>query len=212
MYAIKMDEAKTLVTTVYASIYEGEKNGDVIVFLLPKTSGTTNLADTNVFLRYVAPDGVGHSEILDLYPLPYNEGYYQYKLSVGSKFTAKAGSLELWLTAVNGVDEVILKSSPIIVEIKEANKIEPYLPDTDKDQLNHMEEMIAKLEKGKADSIIYDAETRQLQLTAENAPIGDAVTVPSDDYGDKLKEAVEDSWSDMESSEDAQGGEDWADM
>lgn len=212
MYAIKMDEAKTLVTTVYASIYEGEKNGDVIVFLLPKTSGTTNLADTNVFLRYVAPDGVGHSEILDLYPLPYNEGYYQYKLSVGSKFTAKAGSLELWLTAVNGVDEVILKSSPIIVEIKEANKIEPYLPDTDKDQLNRMEEMIAKLEKGKADSIIYDAETRQLQLTAENAPIGDAVMVPSDDYGDKLKEAVEDSWSDMDSSEDTQGGEDWADM
>lgn len=57
MYVIKMDEAKILVVTKYASIYKGEKNADAILFLLPKLNGTTDLSGANVFLRYISPEG-----------------------------------------------------------------------------------------------------------------------------------------------------------
>lgn len=36
MYAIKMNEDKSLITTVQATIYQNEKNADTLVFLLPK--------------------------------------------------------------------------------------------------------------------------------------------------------------------------------
>lgn len=210
MYVIKMDEAKVLVTTIYASIYEGEKNADVLVFLLPKTNGQVDLANASMFLRYVSPDGVGHSEALDMYPLPYSDTYYQYRLSIGSKLTSQAGTVELWLTAMDTKDDVIMKTSALMLEIKPAKSIEPYLPSESKDQLEQMEGRIAQLAKEKADNLVYDSETRRLQLTAENALIGNAVVVPADDYsgGDNPGE----DWGDMESKDDSDGGEEWGDM
>lgn len=214
MYAIKMDDAKVLVTTIYASIYEGEKNADAVVFLLPKTNGQVELAETSLFLRYITPDGVGHSEALDMYPLPYSDTYYQYRLSVGTKLTAQAGNIELWLTALDTKEDVVLKTSSLILEIKPAKSIEPYLPSESHDQLERMEEKITKLAKEKADSLIYDAESRRLQLTAESSPIGDLVVVPDDKYAESVKDAVEDTWSDMDNpSEDtSSGSEEWDDM
>lgn len=210
MYVIKMDEAKVLVTTIYASIYEGEKNADALVFLLPKTNGQVDLANASMFLRYVSPDGVGHSEVLDMYPLPYSDTYYQYRLSIGSKLTSQAGTVELWLTAMDTKDDVIVKTSSLMLEIKPAKSIEPYLPSESKDQLEQMEERIAQLAKEKADNLVYDSETRRLQLTAENALIGNAVVVPADDYscGDNPGE----DWGDMGSKDDSDDGEEWSDM
>lgn len=217
MYAIKMEEAKVLVTTIYASIYEGEKNADALVFLLPKTNGQVELSETSMFLRYIAPDGVGHSEALEMYPLPYSDTYYQYRLSIGSKLTAQAGTVELWLTALDTKDDVVLKTSSLMLEIKPAKSVEPYLPSESRDQLEQMEERIAKLAKEKADNLVYDEETRRLQLTAESARIGDSVVVPGDGYADdikaSMKDEVEDTWSDMDETEDDPStGEDWEDM
>ena len=80
-----------------------------------------------------------------------------------------------------------------------------------------MEERIAKLAKEKADNLVYDEETRRLQLTAESARIGDSVVIPGDGYADdikaSLKDEVEDTWSDMDETEhDPSAGEDWEDM
>ena len=35
MYAIKMEDDKSLTTTIHSTIYQGEKNADTLVFVVP---------------------------------------------------------------------------------------------------------------------------------------------------------------------------------
>lgn len=214
MYVIKMDEAKTLVVTKYASIYKGEKNADAILFLLPKMNGTTDLSETSVFLRYISPDGVGRAEELELNRDEYNESYYQYRLPVGGGLTAQSGIVELWLKILRPNLETVLITSPVRVDILESKEIETYLPEEAKSQLDSIEEKIAKLAREKADGLVYDAETRKLQMTSENERIGDAVVVPGDGYADEIKDAVASVWSDMAEASRAAAvnQEEWSDM
>lgn len=214
MYVIKMDEAKTLVVTKYASIYKGEKNADAILFLLPKLNGTTDLSGVNVFLRYVSPDGIGHAEELELNRDEYNGGYYQYRLPVGGGLTAQSGEVELWLKILSTDSEKVLITSRVRVEILESKEIETYLPEETKSQLDSIEEKIAKLAREKADGLAYDSESRRLQMTAENEPIGDVVVVPGDGYVDEIKDAVAAAWSDMTEVSRAASvnQEEWSDM
>lgn len=214
MYVIKMDEAKTLVVTKYASIYKGEKNADAILFLLPKLNGTTDLSWVNVFLRYVSPDGSGHAEELELNRDEYNGGYYQYQLPVGGGLTAQSGEVELWLKILSTDSETVLITSRVRVEILESKEIETYLPEETKSQLDSIEEKIAKLVREKADGLAYDSESRRLQMTAENEPIGDVVVVPGDGYADEIKDAVAAAWSDMTEVSRAASvnQEEWSDM
>lgn len=77
MYVIKMNDDKSLETTVEATIYQNEKNADTLVFLLPRLYEEVNLADCIVLLRYLLPDGTGKSEELEMSPVPYNQNYYR---------------------------------------------------------------------------------------------------------------------------------------
>ena len=214
MYVIKMDEAKTLVVTKYASIYKGEKNADAILFLLPKLNGTTDLSGVSVFLRYVSPDGSGHAEELELTRDEYNGGYYQYRLPVGGGLTAQSGEVELWLKILSTDSETVLVTSRVRVEILESKEIETCLPEETQSQLDRIEEKIAKLSREKADGLTYDSESRRLQMTAEDEPIGDAVVVPDDGYADDIKDAVAAAWSDMAevSRVAVMNREEWSDM
>lgn len=177
-----MEEDKTLVTTVHATIYRGEKNADTLVFLVPISYNDMNMADCTMLLRYILPNGEGHSEELALYPLPYSTKYYQYKLGAGSRFTAVAGDIELWLTAINTNEEVVLKTSSTTVTIEGSKNIEDHLSEEDRDQLTTLELRVDALQREKADGLTYDESARKLSLTADGAQIGDAVTVPSDGY------------------------------
>lgn len=56
MYVIKMNEDKSLETTVEATIYQNEKNADTLVFLLPRLYEEVNLANCIALLRYILPD------------------------------------------------------------------------------------------------------------------------------------------------------------
>lgn len=205
MYVIKMESDKTLTTTIRSKIYQGENIADILTFLLPKTYENIDFADCTVYLRYILPNGVGQSEELSMYPLPYNDEYYQYRLPIESRFTNMRGQIELWLTAIDTAFITVLRTSPALVMILPAKDITDYLSDEDRNQLDKMLIQIEQLEKGKADSLIYDDDTRELQLTAEGAPIGDIVIVPSDDYSGGSDDG---EWGDMEDD----SGDQWDDM
>lgn len=156
-----------------------------------------------MLLRYILPNGEGHSEELSLYPLPYSTKYYQYKLGAGTRFTATAGDIELWLTALNAEEDVVLKTSTAIVTVENSKNIEDYLSNEERDQLTTLAFRVDALQKEKADNLTYDAQTRKLSLTADGAAVGDAVTVPGDNYSGGGSDDPE--WDPMDGED---GGED----
>ena len=66
MYAIKMNDDKSLTTTIKSTIYQYEKNADTLVFLVPMSYEDINLANCTMLLRYIAPNGIGKSEELEM--------------------------------------------------------------------------------------------------------------------------------------------------
>lgn len=183
MYAIKMNEDKSLVTTIQSTIYQNEKNADTLVFLLPKYYEEENLADCAVLLRYLLPDGTGKSEKLKIEPEPYNDNYYRYRLSITSTLTETVGTVELWLEIINMYDNLVLKSGTVFIKITPSKDITDYLSSKDLNQLDHLAAQIESLKFGKADGLSYDNETCQLQLTSNGTPIGQPVYVNSADNG-----------------------------
>lgn len=184
MYVIKMNGDKSLQTTVHANIYEGEKNADMLVFLIPKIYGNQNLADCELLLRYILPNGYGKSEALEIDLEPYNENYYRYNLSINTRLTDIAGDIELWLSAISLKDNLVFKTDSTYITIQSSKEITEYLSPDDRDQLNMLSAKISKLEAEKADNIFYDESQQFLQLSSCGQPIGDKVDmskVGSDD-------------------------------
>ena len=175
MYVIKMDADKNLVTTVHSTILRGENNADILAFLLPKMCGSVGIAACTVLLRYILPNGIGRSEELERYPVPYNDDYHKYRLGIASRFTETAGDIELWLTVIGFDDEVVLKTRTTVITISDSKDISNYLPGGSIDQLDRLALQVKQLERNKADSLSYDTDEYRLQLTANGELIGDSV-------------------------------------
>ena len=175
MYAIKMNEDKSLVTTVQSTIYQNEKNADTLVFLLPKFYEEENLADCAVLLRYILPDGTGKSEELEMTPIPYNKEYYRYRLKVNTRVTAVPGSIELWICAINMYDNTVLKTGTAAIEVTAVKEIMDYLAPEDLNQLDRLTAKVKHLEESKADDLAVNEEGNTIQLTAKGTPVGQSV-------------------------------------
>lgn len=216
MYAIKMNDTKELITTVRGTIYQNEKRADTLVFLIPQKFEERDLADCTLLMRYVLPSGSGRSEEIEMDPEPYNEEYYRYRVKLTTRFTSEYGTVKLWLTAVGLDNAVVLESGETTVPVLQRKDISEYLSDKDKSQLEQLDEKVTKLQKEKADNVVYDKETRKLRLTAEGVAIGDEVTVPSDDYAGGTGTGGgdgESGWDDMTGTDTDSGGDEyWEDM
>lgn len=196
MYVMKLGVDKSLTTTIHAKIYQGEKNADTLVFLAPKKYENTNLADCDLMLRYILPSGYGKSEELEMEPIPYNDNYYRYHLKVTTELTEVPGEIELWLTAIDMNDNVILKSDTAEIEIWPAKNISDYFSPDDLDQLDRLSAQVEILSREKADGLTYDEDQRHIQLTADGVPVGNIIVVPSDDFNEDAGE----DWGDMDDS------------
>jgi len=209
LYAIKMGTDKSLTTTIHSTIYQGEKNADTLVFIVPKYFEEKNIADCDMLLRYILPNGCGKSEGLIMDAEPYNKDYYKFHLSVETRFTKVPGNIEVWLTAIDMYDNVVVKSGTTMVPITESKDITDFLCDKDPDQLKSLEARMIDLETKKADDIIYSSEEQYLQLSAQGAPIGSKVNLSSmennDDVIDFDDESLDGSGSGG-SGEDSSGG------
>lgn len=176
MYAIKMNEDKSLMTTVKSKIYQNEKNADTLVFLVPMHYEDKNIAECTVILRYILPNKVGRSEELEMCPEPYKD-YYQYRLKVSSTLTNIPGKIELWLSIIDANDDLLMKSDNIFVTVYPTKDITRYLSPNDRNQLDKLSEKVAQLEMRKADNIFFDEDEQYLQLTSNGSPIGDKVNM-----------------------------------
>lgn len=176
MYVIKMNSDKTLTTTIKSTIYQNEKNADTLMFLVPTTYEDNNISECSVLLRYVLPNGIGKSEELEMKPETY-KGYYQYHLSVTTKFTSIPGKIEVWLSAININDNLVLKSGTTTINVEPSKDISDYLSAEDMEQLDALSAKVALLTQNKADNIIYNENENYLQLTSNNSPIGNQISM-----------------------------------
>ena len=175
MYVIKMGADKALVTTIHSTIYQGEKNSDTLVFILPRKYEDVSISDCTMLLRYILPNGIGRSEEIEMYPLPHNDDYYQYRLKANTRFTAMHGTIELWLTVLSLTDEILLKTDATTIEITPTKDITDYLPPEELNQIDSLTLKVNRLEREKADDLSYDEKQRLLQLTSRGNLIGHAV-------------------------------------
>jgi len=177
LYAIKMEEDKSLTTTIQSTIYQGDKNADTLVFLIPQKYEENSLADCEILLRYIMPNGMGRSEKLEMYPIPHNKDYYQFRLSVASRFTEDDGDIELWLTAVNFNDDILFRTGTATVTITPHKVIDDYLPPAALNQLDELAAKVYHMELETVNNLKYDSVEETLQLTANGVPVGDLVAL-----------------------------------
>lgn len=176
MYAIKMNDDKTLVTTSRASIYRGDRDCDMLVFYLPVGYDEVSIADCTVSLNYILPNAEDISEIDLGIPVRLYKGYLVYELSVDEKLTARSGDITVWLDFRDGLGVSYFRSTDVIIPILAAPGSGDYIT---QDDLDEIAQKVETLEKTKADNITYDENTGELQLTAMGDEVGDAVVVSS---------------------------------
>lgn len=116
MHVIKMNADKSLVTTVRANIYQGENNADTLVFLVPMTYESINLASCQMLVWYKTPNNVEHFEGLYVDSEPY-KNHYRYRLGITSEITSVPGRIELRLTAVDTDNDIVLKSDSSFISV-----------------------------------------------------------------------------------------------
>lgn len=174
MYVIKMENDKSLVTTIKSTIYRGELNANRILFLLPNEWEEHLLADYGVRLDYITPDGVGNSEMLAFEQDSY-KGYLQVYVPVDCPITDQAGSVELWLSILDWYGTVVIKTGSNYLSVVERKAISDYYPFEKRELLDVLAADVDDLKRKKADNLIYNADESYLQLSAEGEPIGDKV-------------------------------------
>ncbi len=174
MYVIKMENDKSLVTTIKSTIYRGELNANRILLLLPNEWEEHLMADYGVRLDYITPDGIGHSEMLVAEPDSY-KGYLQFYIPVGCPITDQMGEVELWLSILDRDGTVTIKAGSNYLFVVERKVISDYYPAEKRELLDTLATDVEALKHTKADNLVYDAADKSVQLSAEGEPIGDKI-------------------------------------
>lgn len=179
MYVIKMEDDKSLVTTIKSTIYRGELNANHVMFLLPNEWEEHLMADYGVRLDYIAPDGVGNSKMLAAEPESY-KGYLQFCVPVDCFMTDQTGTVELWLSILDRDGTVVIKTGSNYLLVEERKVISDHYPAETQELLATLATDVEDLKRTKADNLIYNAEDNFLQLSAGGEPIGDKVITSSE--------------------------------
>lgn len=174
MYAIKMNDDKTLITTSPASIYRGDRNSDMLVFYLPAAYDEVSIADCTVSLNYILPKAEESKEIDLGIPARLYRGYLVYELAVDEKLTMNSGDIQLWLDFKDGLGVSYFRSSSVMITVLPNEDMEDFVTQAEFEEVS---QTIEFLKKSKADNLTYDEDTGELQLTADGEEIGDPVTV-----------------------------------
>ena len=182
MYVLKMDGSKELITTVRQSVYQGEKNADTLIILVPKLYDNFDMTTGSGTLQYMLPDTDAYVD-LELTPTEHNAEYMAYTTQLGAPITSATGIVLMRLQIKDADGNVILVSGNASLPILCRDGTIPDVSAQDKDKLARLAEQVGLLKQVKADSITYDAERRKLQLIANGSEVGQAVTIPPDDYG-----------------------------
>ena len=195
MYTILLNETNELITSVRERIMQRSKLVDNLHFLVDPIYKGLDMSEFTVMLEYLLPISREYkTEILVKSDSLY-KGKLEYKLPLDTNLTKEHGDIEIQLTFIKveldadgSSKQLVRKTSPTIVTIlpisawsdiiadSALNAIDQRLIQTEV-MLNAMNDMVNYLDSIKADNIIYDEETRTLQLTAHGQLIGDSVNI-----------------------------------
>lgn len=222
MIYIKLGDDMTLNITVNEPIRRGDNLSNKLTFLVPLQLREIDMIGAVVYLCYLRADGSPDIVRLERSEQKYNELYYQYTVPVSCKLTRYPGQVCTWLEVFSGSvsNPTIAKSSECLLFIEDAKNIGDYLCG---DQITVLYQMQKEIDSNKesidselgnkVDGLTYDKDSRKLSLTSNGVSVSEPVVVPSDEYMEDAKDAVEDTWSDMtDTSDDASGSETWEQM
>lgn len=195
MYVILVNNDNTLVATQTQRIMQRSKLVDVLWFLVPRRYGEHDMSNFTVLLEYVLPISKSYkTEILTVSKELYNN-HFVYKLPIDTELTNEHGNIELHLSFIfvdlseNGeINQFVRKTSSIIVPIIPISAWSDIIPDsaltaldqriikTDA-QIKALAEMSDAMYYMKADDLMYNEESNELQLTAGGKEIGSKITI-----------------------------------
>lgn len=192
-YVIVINDDNTMTVTQKRRIVQRSKLVDDLWFLvLPEYNGH-NISDFTAILEYLSP--VSHeyrTEILVCNEEMYN-GYLKYTLPFDTKLTKEAGEVEIMISFVRAeLDEdgnniqrarKITSTKINIVPIAAWSDIIPDCALSALDQriikmdaqIKALNETSAIINETKADNIVFNDESKELQLMSGNEPIGNKV-------------------------------------
>jgi hypothetical protein len=195
-----------MTTTQKRRIVQRSKLVDDLWFLVNPMYNGHSMSDFTVVLEYLLPVSRKYkSEILSLSDSDYN-GYLKYTLPFDTELTSEAGSIELMLSFIlSKLDEEgksvqrvrkVTGTTLIIVPITAWSDIIPdsalsaldqRIIKTDA-QIRALSEISNALYVSKADDIMYDESSNELQLTAAGKEIGRKIVLAG--AGQSLKDGI----------------------
>lgn len=211
---IKLDENMDLIITIDEPIFRCDNLNRKITYLIPTTVGDIDMLTASVFLSYIRADGEPDVVTLERMDEMYKESYFKYQLPVTCSMTKYAGEVCTWIQIYNGAaaNPSVSKSGECFIRIRESKNMDDYIGDR---VLTAMYQLQSDMKK-KADGLMYDSETRMLQLKSEGLPIDEAVVVPPPTYYEEVYEEaareVEDTWCDMTAPDDGGSDDPWESM
>lgn len=196
MYTILVGEDNQLVTSVRERIMQRSKLVDSLHFLVEANYKGYDMSNFTVVLEYLLP--VSHeykTEILTKSDELYKGSYLEYKLPFDTNLTKEAGKVEMQLTFTNLTmdadgrnTQLVRKTGKTSVTILPISAWSDIIPDgalTALDQriietqamINQIDAVHQYLDETKADNMVFDKETRTIQLTSNGKPIGSKIVI-----------------------------------
>lgn len=199
MYTLLLNEDNRLIITVKERIMQRSKLVDDLHFLVEPTYKGIDMSDFTVMMEYLLPVSKEYkSEILVKSDELYKD-MLEYKLPFDTCLTKEAGKVAVQLTFVKieldadgKSTQRVRKTSPAVITIVPITAWSDIIADsalTALDQrliqvdamLNAANEMNQYLYETKADNVVYDESTSELQLTSRGQLIGNSVKITASD-------------------------------
>ena len=193
MYTILLNESNELTTSVRERIMQRSKLVDSLHFLVDPIYKGIDMSDFTVTMEYIMPVSREYKTENLVKSSALYKNKLEYTLPMDTNLTKEAGKIEVQLTFTkveldsNGkARQYVRKTSPTTMTIGPISAWSDVIADsalTALDQrliqvdamINAANEMNDYLSATKADNIIVNKEDNTIQLTANGAPIGNAI-------------------------------------
>ena len=199
MYTLLINENNEIVATVKERIMQRSKLVDSLHFLVSPSYKGLDMSGFTATMEYILPVSREYkTETLVKSDELYKE-QIEYVLPFDTMLTKEAGKIEISLTftqvsldADGKSKQLVRKAGPATITIVPSTAWSDIIPDSALSALdqrlimvdamiNAANEMNQNLNDTKADDIVYDEHTNELQLSAHGKPIGNSVKVKSGD-------------------------------
>ena len=179
MYTIKLNNDKTLETTVKTTLMQKENGVDKIQFLIPPEYEEQDLSDYIITLVWFDTNDNMHTELLERDLETYRD-YIRCVYTATREFLSQAGEIEVHLNMMNpdlsdDIPYKILRSCSTVIRV---NKPGSYADFADYETLEAMKQKMKELSNSMPTDLVI-SEDDNLHLVHEETQIGNGVEIIS---------------------------------